>query len=230
MLIKMKGQIVPLSKEEMSAIMFEIEKSDDFDYMLFLTLKTTGRRIGELFGVEEKKLIGRKVIGHRRIYIKGRPYKIDRTIPQYKLSNKWLYGVQVKDLDLEKGTMKVWVLKRRSQVQDETILTPELVRIISSYINRHRLKLTDHLFRKEGRGMRSIRGVIKRYAEKAGVTHPVTIHNFRHYFITELKRKGWSNDMIVKLTGHKTTQTLSIYDHIVAYDIREKALEAIKDL
>jgi len=225
-----KTQIVPLSKEEMDRLMFEIEKSDDFDYMLFLTLKTTGRRIGELYGVEQKKFTGRKTIGHRTIYIDGKAMTIDRTIPQYKKLNNWLYGVKVKDVDLDRGIMKVWVLKRRQLVQDETILTPEVARIIRSYINRHRLKLEDHLFRRKGRGMRAIQKVIKRYAKKAKIDHPVTIHNFRHYFITELKRKGWTNDMIVKLTGHKTTKTLSIYDHIVAYDIREKALEDIKEL
>jgi len=225
-----KGPVVPLTKEEMDRLMIEIEKTDDFDYMLFQTLRTTGRRVGELYGVEQKKYLGRKLIGHRTIYIRGKKVRIDRSIPVYKKMNVWVNGVQVKDIDFEKGIMKVWVLKRKTDMQDETILTAEAIRVIRAYINRHRLKLEDHLFRKEGRGMRALQKIIKRYGKKAGIEHEITIHNFRHYFITELKRKGWTSEEIIKLTGHKTTTTLAIYDHIVAYDIRDKALEAIKDL
>ena len=124
--------------------------------------------------------------------------------------------------------MKVWVLKRRQMIQDETILGPEAVRLIKYYVIKNKLKAEDHLFRKVS--YRSIQYQVVAYAKKAGIKHKVCFHNFRHYFITELKRKGWTNDMIMKLTGHKTPSVLVLYDHIVAEDIRDKALEAIKDL
>ena len=137
----MKQQIVPLSKEEMSRLMEETEKADEFDYLLFYLLKTTGRRIGELYGIEDRKQIGRKKVGTRTVYIDGKPLEIDKSIPIYKKSGKWLYGVKVKDVDLDKGTMKVWVLKRRVYIQDETILTPEAIRMIKSYTNKNKLRL-----------------------------------------------------------------------------------------
>jgi len=214
----------------MFSLMGEIEKTDEFDYMLFTVLKTTGRRIGELYGIEETKQIKKKIVGKKIVYIEGKPVQVDRTIPIYKKTGKWLFGVKVKDLDLEKGLMKVWVLKRRQYIQDETILIPEAIRLLSSYIRKNRLKLEDFVFRKEGRTLRTIQNRIKSYAKKAGIEHHVTIHNFRHYFITELKRKGWTNDKIAKLTGHKSLVTLSIYDHVVASDLKEDVMGDLRGL
>jgi hypothetical protein len=43
-----------------------------------------------------------------------------------------------------------------------------------------------------------------------------------------LVRQGWSYDKIAKLTGHSSVGTLAAYDHSVASDIKEDALEALK--
>ncbi len=226
----MKQQIVPLTKEEMGRLMEEVEKADEFDYLLFYLLKTTGRRIGELYGIEDRKQIGRKKVGTRTIYIDGKPLKIDKSIPIYKKTGKWLYGVKVKDVDLDKGTMKVWVLKRRVYIQDETILTPEAIRMIRIYTKKNRLRLEDHLFRKERRSLRQIQNMIKNYSKKAKINHIVVLHNFRHYFITELRRKGWTSEDIKILTGHKSVTSLTSYEHIVADDMKERVLKDVKDL
>ena len=225
-----KQQIIPLTKEEMNRLMEETEKKDEFDYLLFYVLKTTGRRIGELYGIEGKKQTGRKKVGTRTVYIDGKPLEIDKSIPIYKKTGKWLYGVKVKDIDLDRGTLKVWVLKRRKYIQDETILTPEAVRLIRRYINKNRLRLEDHLFRKERRSLRQIQNMIKNYSSKAKIEHLVVLHNFRHYFITELRRKGWASEDIKVLTGHKSINSLSAYEHIVADDLKEKVLNDLKDL
>ena len=225
-----KQQITPITKEEMNRLMEVIEKSNEFDFMLFSVLKSTGRRIGELFGIEERIEKGRKIVGKRKVYIDGKPLEVDKTIPIYKNSGSWIYGVKLKDIDLERGTMKVWVLKRRKYIQDETILPGEVVRIIGSYSRKNRLKLEDYLFRRTGRGLRQINNVIKSYAEKAEIKHPVTTHNFRHYFITELRRKGWANEDIRVLTGHKAVGSLASYEHIVANDLKDRILQDLRDL
>jgi len=224
----MKGQIVPLSKEEMQKLLAEIEKTDEFDYLLFKTLQTTGRRIGELYGIEEKKQVGRKKIGKRIVYIEGKSLEIDKTIPVYKKTGKWIYGVKIKDIDLDNGKMKIWVLKRRKYQQDETILTSEIIRLMKSYISKNRLKLEDYLFKKKT--IRNYQHKIKSYSNKAGINHNVVLHNFRHYFVTELRRKGWTSEDIKILTGHKSVSSLSTYEHIVADDMKEKILEDLKDL
>jgi len=223
-----KHEIVPLTKEEMRNLMFEIEKTDEFDYMFFYVLKTTGRREGELYGIQEKKEIGRKKVGERTIYIEGKATTVDRTIPIYKNTGRLIYGVKVKDIDLKEGVMKIWVLKKRQYRQDETVLTPEAIRLLDVYISKNKLRLEDHVFRKWD--IRTLQKRIKVYAAQAGITHAVVIHNFRHYFVTELKRLGWSDADIQVLTGHKSTDSLSTYKHIIARDLKEKTLSSLREL
>ena len=138
------------------------------------------------------------------------------------------YEVKVKDLDFERRIMMTQVLKRRKKVYKEAILDEELIMLIKRYISQHQLKLDDYLFRKVG--YRQIQNKIKFYSKKAGINHKVSFHNFRHYFVTELFKKGWTYDKISKLTGHSSAGTLASYDHTVASDLGEKAREDIKNI
>jgi integrase len=119
-------------------------------------------------------------------------------------------------------------LKRRQKVLKEAILDDELVILLKRYIVGNGLKLNDYVFRKYSYG--HIQYVTKAAGEEAGIPHKVSFHNFRHYFITSLIKKGWSYDQVAKLTGHSSVGTLTIYDHSVASDLREKAEKDIKDL
>ncbi len=138
------------------------------------------------------------------------------------------YDVQVKDIDFERRIMMTKVLKRRQKIMKEAILDDELIYLVKSYIQRHKLKLEDYLFRKVG--YRQIQNRVTSYAKKAGINHKVSFHNFRHYFVTELFKKGWTYDKIAKLTGHSSVGTLALYDHTVASDIAEKARADIMDI
>jgi len=224
-----KTEIIPCSKEEMDKII-ECSVGSDFYYMLFMTAKLTGRRLGELVGNQRKEVIGRKVVGKKTEYDEhGKEVALAKTITVYKIiPGEFDGGVQVKDIDFEKNTIKIWVLKRRKSMQDETILTEELSRILRHYVVKTELKEDDYIFR--GKSYRGIQDSIKRYGVKAGINHKVSFHNFRHYFVTELKRKGYSNDKIAKLTGHKTVSSLTIYDHIVANDLKDEVMQDLRDL
>jgi len=224
-----KSEIEPCSREEINKLM-EVTIENDFYYMFFLTAKTTGRRIGELYGNQKKIETGRKIIGKKVEYDeKGNPVPLARTRAIYKrVPNQWDGGVQVKDINFDTNMMKVWVLKRGKAIQDETILLPETAKTIKHYIIRKKLTSEDYLFREKS--YRSIQEAVKTYSKKAGINHKVSIHNFRHYFVTELKKKNWTNDKISKLTGHKTPSSLTTYDHVVASDIKEEALQDLKDI
>ena len=138
------------------------------------------------------------------------------------------YDVQVKDIDFDKRIMMTKVLKRRQKIFKEAILDDELIMLIKGYIQRNKLKLDDYLFRKVG--YRQIQNRIVSYSKKAGIKHKVSFHNFRHYFVTELFKKGWTYDKIAKLTGHSSVGTLATYDHTVASDLGDKARMDIKDI
>ncbi len=138
------------------------------------------------------------------------------------------YDTQVKDIDFDKGIMMTKVLKRKQIVKKEAILLPTASILVKRYVQRKGLKLEDYVFRKVG--YRQIQNRVKSYAKKAGITHNVSFHNFRHYFITELVRKGWSYDKIRKLTGHSSLGTLVHYDSAVATDVREDAIRDVATL
>ena len=224
-----KTEPTPCSKEEIDKII-EASIDSDFYYMLFMVAKTTGRRLGELYGSQVTEEIGRKVVGKKIEYDEqGKEVALSKTVAILrKIPGKWTGGAKVKDFDADAGILKLWVLKRRKLVQDESILTPEVTRIIKHYIVKKRLGLDDYLFREKS--YRAIQDSIANYSKKAEINHPVSFHNFRHYFVTELKRAGWSNDEIAKLTGHKTVNTLTIYDHVLPSQIKEKALIDLRKL
>jgi len=138
------------------------------------------------------------------------------------------YDVQVKDIDFDREIMMTKVLKRRQKVMKEALLDEELSYLIRTYIARHKLKLEDYLFRKVK--YRQIQNKIAHYAVKAGIGHKVSFHNFRHYFVTELFKQGWTYDKIAKLTGHSSAGTLATYDHTIASDLGDKARQAMKNL
>lgn len=222
-----KSEVIPCTQEEMNKLI-EATIGNDFYYLIFMVAKNTGRRLGELYGTPEKKKIGEKIVGKKTVSINGKDVAIDVKKAIYKKTGNYLGGVKVKDIDFNESTMKVWVLKRRKLTQDETILSKPILDLIKHYIVKNKLKENDYLFREKSYS--SIQYAVDRYAKKAGIEHNVCFHNFRHYFVTYLKKKGWTNDKISKLTGHKSVGTLSIYDHVVAKDIRDDALEDLKDI
>ena len=144
------------------------------------------------------------------------------------------FDVQVKDFDAENKIMLTKVLKRKQKISKQAILDDELTYMIESHIRDCALSLDDYIFRWQKKGkkisLRQMQNKVKTYSKKAGIPHNVSFHNFRHYFITELFKAGWSYERISKLTGHSSIGTLVIYDHSVAADIADDAREAIRDL
>lgn len=138
------------------------------------------------------------------------------------------YDIRVKDVDFEKKVMLTKVLKRRKRVIKEAVLDDELIYLIKAYIRKNGLKLDDYLFRKVG--YRQIQNKVIYYSKIANIPHSVSFHNFRHYFVTQLTKAGWTYEKISKLTGHGSIRTLSGYDHSSAADVAEKAREDIKFL
>lgn len=138
------------------------------------------------------------------------------------------YLVQVKDIDFDRKIMMTQVLKRRKKVYKEALLDEELLTLLKKYISQNKLKLDDYIFRKVS--YRQIQNKVVSYSKKAKIPHKVSFHNFRHYFITELTKKGYSHSDIAKLTGHSTVGVIANYDHTVASDIRDRAIKDIKDI
>lgn len=210
-----------LTKEEMDSLM-TVVSTNDFYNLIFNVAKKTGRRLGELYGVEKKEVIGEKDTGRKNK--KGEP--IIKKI--YKATGVYEYGVKWQDILFEEGIMKIWVLKRRNYIQDESVLPIDVIILLKKYYNKYRPQLTDYVFRKKS--YRQIQSAITKYGKKAGIKKRVMFHSFRHYFITHFLKQGWSHDKITKLTGHKTVASIGAYDHVVARDIKDDTLRDIEGI
>jgi len=138
------------------------------------------------------------------------------------------YEVQVKDFDWDRKVMMTKILKRRQKVLKEALLDDELIQILKRYIKTNDLKPEDYIFKKVS--YRAIQYAISAYAKKAGINHKVSFHNFRHYFITEMFKRGYDYSQIAKLTGHSSVTTLTSYDSSVASDLRDRVIKDIKDI
>lgn len=216
-----KSEIIPCTKEEIKDLI-EVAMNDDFFYMLFMVAKKTGRRLGEFYGTPNKikkikKVRVRNKLGETRIKEKV-----------VYLNKGYVGGVKVKDIDFERKVMMTQILKRRQRIYKEALLDDELISVIKRYILKYKLGLEDYLFRKVS--YRQIQQRTSSYAKKVKIPHKVSFHNFRHYFITTLSKKGYSHSDIAKLTGHSTVGVIAMYDHSIASDIRERAIKDIESI
>jgi hypothetical protein len=75
-------------------------------------------------------------------------------------------------------------------------------------------------------GQTTIRYILRKIADEAGVDKPPNPHNFRHAFVTMAKRDyDMDNDTIKYLIGHKADSQVmeTTYSHLTADDHIEKA-------
>lgn len=58
---------------------------------------------------------------------------------------------------------------------------------------------------------RGVRKILARYAEKAGLEHPISPHKMRHFLFTWLKKQGVDDALIQPYSGHESRKSLEIY-------------------
>ncbi len=61
---------------------------------------------------------------------------------------------------------------------------------------------------------RGIRKILAKYAEAAGLAHPISPHQLRHFLLTWLKKQGIDDALIQPYSGHASRQSLEIYTRL----------------
>ena len=128
-----------------------------------------------------------------------------------------LCSLKPESIDLESGNILIYGKGAKERVIQ--IGNPEVISALLLYqeyfeediaacgyffVNKRKNKLSDQ----------SVRFMIKRYAEIAGITQHITPHMFRHSFATLLLEQDVDIRYIQQMLGHSSISTTEIYTHV----------------
>ena len=132
-----------------------------------------------------------------------------------------LLNLQTSDIDSKR--MLIRIHNGKGNKSRETLLAQNTLAILRKYYRLyHPLK---YLFESYRPGLpysaTSVEKVVKRAAERAGITKHVCIHSLRHAFATHLLEQGANLKVIQRLLGHSSMRTTSVYLHLAKTDYKD---------
>ena len=132
----------------------------------------------------------------------------------YELSN-----IHVENMDLNSGLLRI--MGKGGKERYIQIASSETLDILRRYYeaNKEEIKKCGFLF-VNSRGNRyteqSIRIMLKKHAQLAGIKRKITPHMFRHSVATYLIEEGVDVSCVQQILGHSSIKTTQIYIHVAA--------------
>jgi integrase/recombinase XerD len=146
------------------------------------------------------------------------------------IRNAELANINLDDVDLTQTRIRI---DQGKGGKDRYVLFPPYFRgELAMYISIQKEKGAVYLFESNRMSKfttRWIRGIVKKYAESAGITKRIYPHLFRHQILTYLTSKGIVDAKIQLISGHKNRESLSIYQDMSLADIEKEYWDAMKD-
>ncbi|MDE2345132.1 MAG: site-specific tyrosine recombinase XerD [Gammaproteobacteria bacterium] len=138
-----------------------------------------------------------------------------------------LVTLRIDQVNLRQGVVRVLGKGKRERLVP---IGEEAQNWLEKYLNESRAEITgsqqsDFLFstrRSEHMTRQAFWHIIKRYAQKAGISVALSPHTLRHAFATHLLNNGADLRVVQMLLGHSDVSTTQIYTHV--------ARERLKDL
>ena len=138
-------------------------------------------------------------------------------------------GIKNECIDLNTGLVRF--MGKGGKERYVQISNSHVLKILRKYYakNEDQIKKSGYFFINQ-RGSRyteqSIRVMLQKYTQKAGIERHITPHMFRHSFATYLIEDGVDISCVQQILGHSSIKTTQIYIHIAA----KKQAEILKRL
>jgi integrase/recombinase XerD len=146
------------------------------------------------------------------------------------IRNDELVNITIKDVDLDQ--MRIRINQRKGD-KDRYVLFPPYFRgELAQYISVQQEKGAAYLFesnRLTKYSTRWVREIVKKYARKAGINKRIHPHLFRHQLLTYLTSKGIVDAKIQLVSGHKSRDSLSIYQDLSLADVDKEYRKVMED-
>ena len=154
----------------------------------------------------------------------SRDYAIIQVFLQAGLRVSELANLTLSDLDLVNKTLLVQQGKGK---KDRTIpLEQQSLAALKSYLGeREADPECEHLFvAKNGTSLaiRSVRYIVKKHMQKAGIKKRASVHTLRHTFGTHKVDKGMTIPNLQDLMGHRKMETTYRYVHLAKTNLRQQ--------
>lgn len=132
-----------------------------------------------------------------------------------------LIHLQLKDIDSKRMVIRI-NLGKGNRSRDALLATNTLT-LLRQYYRFFQPRPIKYVFEAGGRpgelySPSSIRQIVKRAAEKAGIKKAVHPHSLRHAFATHMLEQGANLKLIQKLLGHTSLRSTMVYLHLAAID------------
>lgn len=132
-----------------------------------------------------------------------------------------LTAIQIKDIDLKRGFVKVKRLKRKKKVIDSLAISPELIKHLKEYIEG---RTTGKLFIGERGDLTKygLQQIWKSAIKRAGLPKELSIHSARHSMAVHLLKKTGNLRQVQKQLGHASpATTANMYADISFEDMQD---------
>lgn len=135
-----------------------------------------------------------------------------------------LCSLQRSDVRLDEGEIKIY--GKGDKERFVQIANPDVIEALRCYQEAYKdiIALTGMFFvnrLSKPLSDQSVRGIVNRYSELAGVESHITPHMFRHSFATLLLEEGVDIRYIQQLLGHSSIVTTQIYTHVAGRKQRD---------
>ena len=133
-----------------------------------------------------------------------------------------LVVIRIQDVDLDRCQIRI---NQGKGGQDRVVPFPaSFSEVLAFQIDAIKAKGGRYLFespRRKPYSARGIRKMMKRYADKACLESSITPHQFRHFLLTWLKKKGIDDALIQPYSGHATRRSLEVYSQLALSDAQQ---------